>query len=235
MRGKCPNTEFFLVRIFLYSDWIRTRKNSVFGHFLRSEFFADDTSLFPVTHNITDSANPLNYDLSKINEWALQWKMSFNPDPTKQAQEIFSRKSSKRNHLGLMFNNNIVNLTTIHKRLGMIFDSKLSFDEHLKSVLLPKPLSRVRFRVAKIQKMAQKLFLFYKIYKKKSLSYFYNLIPDRVKFYSTRSSQINNISNIKTRSNFLRNSFFPSTVTEWNKLDPDIRNSDSLNVLSCLF
>ena len=51
-----------------------------------------------------------------------------------------------------------------------------------------------------------------------------------MKFYSTRSSQIDNISNIKTRSNFFRNSFFPSTVTEWNKLDRDICNSDSLNV-----
>ena len=30
-------------------------------------------------------------------------------------------------------------------------------------------------------------------------------------------------------SNF-RNSFFPSAITEWNKLDCDIRNSDSLNV-----
>ena len=58
----------------------------------------------------------------------------------------------------------------------------------------------------------------------------YNLIPDRVKFYSTRSSQIDNISNVKTRSNFFRNSFFPSTITEWSKLDRDIRNSNSLNV-----
>ena len=58
----------------------------------------------------------------------------------------------------------------------------------------------------------------------------YNLIPDRVKFYSTPSSQIDNISNLKTRSNFFRNSFFPSTITECNKLDRDIRNSDSLNV-----
>ena len=44
---KYSNTEFFLVRIFPYSDWIRgdtececgkiqTRKNSVFGHFWRS-------------------------------------------------------------------------------------------------------------------------------------------------------------------------------------------------------
>ena len=34
-----------------------------------------------------------------------------------------------------MFNNSIVNVTSVHKHLGMIFDSKLSFDEHLKSVL----------------------------------------------------------------------------------------------------
>ena len=59
----------------------------------------------------------------------------FNLDPTKQAQEIvFSRKTSLRTHPSLMFNNSIVNVTTIHKHLGMTFDSKLSFDEHLKSV-----------------------------------------------------------------------------------------------------
>ena len=65
-----------------------------------------------------------------------KWKMSFNPDPTKQAQEImFSRKISHRNHSVLMFNDSVVNVTSIHKCLGMTFDSNLSFDEHLKSVL----------------------------------------------------------------------------------------------------
>ena len=48
---------------------------------------------------------------------------------------------------------------------------------------------------------------------------------------SSRSSQIDNISNIKTRSNFFRNSFFPPTIIGWSKLDRDIRKSDSLNVL----
>ena len=38
LRKMCPNTELFLVRIFLYSDWIRTRNNSVFGHYSRSEY-----------------------------------------------------------------------------------------------------------------------------------------------------------------------------------------------------
>ena len=95
----------------------------------------DDMSLFSVVHNITDPVNLFNSDLSKINEWAAQWKISFNPDPTKQAQEIiFSRKTSQRNHPSLMFNNNIVNLTTVRKHLGMIFDSKLNADQHLQSV-----------------------------------------------------------------------------------------------------
>ena len=115
---------------------------------------ADDTSLFPIVHNITDSANLLNSNLSKINEWALQWKKSFNPDPTKQAQEIiFSRKTSKRNHPGLMFNNNIVNLTTIHKHIGMVFDSKLSFDEHLKSVLRKLVKLLVYFEDSKVSSL----------------------------------------------------------------------------------
>ena len=59
------------------------------------KLFADDTSLFSVVHNITDSANLLNSNLSKINEWALQWKMSFNPDPIKQAQEITVAKRQR--------------------------------------------------------------------------------------------------------------------------------------------
>ena len=63
--------------------------------------------------------------------------MIFNLGPTKQAQETtFSGKNWQRSHPSLMFNNNnVVNITTIHKHLDMIFDSKLSLDEHLKSVL----------------------------------------------------------------------------------------------------
>ena len=33
-----------------------------------AKLFADDTSLFSVVHNITDSANQSNSDLSKINK-----------------------------------------------------------------------------------------------------------------------------------------------------------------------
>ena len=65
-----------------------------------SRLFADDTSLFLVVRDMTSSANILNNDLSKINNWACPWKISFNADPSKQAQEvIFSRKIKKPSHL----------------------------------------------------------------------------------------------------------------------------------------
>ena len=57
------------------------------------KLFANDTSLFSVIYNITESANVLNSDLSKTDEWALQWKMSFYSDPTKQAPEIIHIQS----------------------------------------------------------------------------------------------------------------------------------------------
>ena len=99
------------------------------------KFFADDTSLFSVVKNVDASNIDLNNDLKKIGEWAFQWKMSFNPDPTKQAQElIFSRKVQTTNHPPLFFNENVVLKTAFQKHLGMFLDSKLNFSEHLKTI-----------------------------------------------------------------------------------------------------
>ena len=57
--------------------------------------FTDDASFFSEVNEIDTSANYLNHDLEKISEWAFQWKMKFNPDPTKQAQEIIFGKKKK--------------------------------------------------------------------------------------------------------------------------------------------
>ena len=60
------------------------------------KLFADDTSLFSVAHDLNTSASDINIDLKLISDWAFRWKMSFNPDPRKQAQEIiFSRKKNE--------------------------------------------------------------------------------------------------------------------------------------------
>ena len=50
--------------------------------------FADDTSFFSVVYDITTFSCDLNYDLNRLREWAFQWKMNFNPEPSKQAQGV---------------------------------------------------------------------------------------------------------------------------------------------------
>ena len=98
--------------------------------------------------------------------------MGFNPDPTKQAPEIiFSSKESKRNHVGLMFNNNIVNLSAIHKHLGMIFALKLSFDEHLKSVVKKLVKLLVHFENPKVILHITPLTTIYKSFFRPHLDY----------------------------------------------------------------
>ena len=53
-----------------------------------SKLFADDTLLFSVVKSVDASNIDLNSDLKKIGEWVFQWKMSFNPDRTKQTQDL---------------------------------------------------------------------------------------------------------------------------------------------------
>ena len=58
------------------------------------KLFVDDTSLFSTVYDPNISASHLESDLKKISHWAYKWKMTFNPDPSKQAQEVlFSRKT----------------------------------------------------------------------------------------------------------------------------------------------
>ena len=58
--------------------------------------------------------------------------MAFNPDPTKQANEmIFSRKKNKPNHPDLVFNGSRVTRVDEHKYLGLILQPSLSFEKHL--------------------------------------------------------------------------------------------------------
>ena len=97
--------------------------------------FADDASLFSVIWDTNLSPNALNNDLLKINNWAYQWKMSFNPDPSKQSPEIiFSPKIKKPSHPVLIFNNNQVMQTPYQKHLGLFLAEKLNFVEHLRYI-----------------------------------------------------------------------------------------------------
>ena len=59
------------------------------------KLFADDKSLFSVVHDVNASARGLNDDR------AFQRKMSFNPEPSKEAQEVIFSRKIKNCHIHL--------------------------------------------------------------------------------------------------------------------------------------
>ena len=63
-----------------------------------------------------------------IRHWTHDWRMSFNPDPQKQAVElILSRKRIEADHPEIRFNNIQVMRVGDHKHLGIILDSNCLF------------------------------------------------------------------------------------------------------------
>ena len=69
----------------LFLIYVNNLSNDLFSN---CKLFADDTSLFSVVNNIRTSATTLSQDLNAITNWDCQWKMIFNPDLSKQAQEV---------------------------------------------------------------------------------------------------------------------------------------------------
>ena len=73
--------------------------NAAVGLKCNVKLYADDTSLFTVVEDSNTAANDMNHDLDLISQWAYAWRMSFNPDPQKQAVELtFSRKKTEIDH-----------------------------------------------------------------------------------------------------------------------------------------
>ena len=83
---------------------------------------------------MSQTSDELNRDLEKARLWAWQWKMQFNADKTEEV--IFSTKRLKPPHPPLHLGNEEVTKLTEHKHLGMILDSQLTFQSHIREAIL---------------------------------------------------------------------------------------------------
>ena len=101
------------------------------------KLFADETSLFSLVHDVTISCSELNSDFAKISEWDFKWKMSFNHDLSRPAQEvIFNKKLETAPHPWIIFSNNPLSFCPAQKHLGLVLDLKLTFSEHINHIFL---------------------------------------------------------------------------------------------------
>ena len=70
----------------------------------------------------------MNHDLALISQWAHEWRMSFNPDPQKQAIELlFTKKIQQADHPVMLFNDIPVKKVDEHKHLGTIWTQSFLF------------------------------------------------------------------------------------------------------------
>ena len=74
----------------------------------------------------------------------------------------------------------------------------------------------------------RKLCQLYKILKSKSPRYLFDIISTKLRVHNTR--YCDNILLLKNKHNFFRNSFFPSSIAEWNKLSREVRNSENIKI-----
>ena len=135
------------------SSWIDVQagvpQGSILGPFLiyindlpdnlasNPKLISDDTPLFSIVTDAAATANQINNYLHNINTWSHQWKMNFNLDISKQAQEvIFSHKVKVTAYLQLAFDNNPVYEASTQKHLGMFLDFKLNFQEHFQNMFI---------------------------------------------------------------------------------------------------
>ena len=95
--------------------------------------FTDDTSLYSAVADENKTAEGLNRDQESVRLWVWQWKMYFHSDKTEEV--IFSTRRVKPWHPPLTLGNDLVTRKAEHKHLGMILDTKLNFQSHVREAI----------------------------------------------------------------------------------------------------
>lgn len=95
--------------------------------------FADDTSLLEVINDPVISADVLNSDLNRLQQWASQWLVTFNASKTEII--TFSAKVIKPFHPQLFLAGTPLVEVSHHTHLGLTFSNDLNWTTHIKSVV----------------------------------------------------------------------------------------------------
>ena len=104
----------------------------------------------------------------------------------------------------------------------------LGLTEAIRGTSKEKIYQELELESLRDRRCCRKLCLFYKVLENKNSKYLFSLIPTRCLLYSTRNIHI--IPLVNTKHNFFKNSLFPSTIIEWNNLDPHLRKYEDFSV-----
>ena len=93
--------------------------------------FADDIAIWMETKNINNGIFVLQQSLKELELWAKKWGFKFSVSKTKAM--IFSQKRTE-NQINLKINNQDIVYVSHFKFLGLIFDNKFTWNEHVNHI-----------------------------------------------------------------------------------------------------
>ena len=70
-------------------------------------------------------------DLKLLHAWSDKWKMVFNPDVRKPAEQVIFTNRNSTSYDTLSYSGIDIKSVLNHKHLGFVLDSKLDYTEHI--------------------------------------------------------------------------------------------------------
>ena len=126
--------------------------------------------------------------------------------------------------------------SSFHEKLESIqYNASLAITGAIRGTSREKLYNELGFESLHARRWYRKLCYFNNFYVFKQPEYLFSLNPVRTFNYKTRNAD--DVPYFNIRHNFFKNSFFPSAVVEWNKLDSRFRKAKSFtyfkkNILS---
>ena len=115
---------------------------------------------------------------------------------------------------------------SFHQKLESIqYNAALALTGAIRGSSREKLYQELGLESLQLRRWYKKLCCFYKICNKQDPGYLTELLPNRNEAYQT--GHFANIHSLSFKHIFFLNTFFPSTILEWNKLDPSLQNSAS--------
>ena len=138
-------------------------------------------------------------------------------------------KSFIRSHLdyGDIIYDQVYNVSFPQKIESIQYNAALAITGAIRGTSREKLYLELGFESLVSRRWYRKLCCFYKVFKTQSPRYLFEVIPTAKRAYITRNND--KLPHFKVKHNYFKSSFFPLAVIEWDKLDLNIRNSESLS------
>ena len=108
------------------------------------------------------------------------------------------------------------------------YNAALAITGTIKGTSRERLYQELGFESLRDRRWYRRLVYFFNIVSLKSPAYLTSLLPDKQRSYDSRRNNL--FRNFTIHTEYFKNSFFPYCVSEWNKLDPNLRSSTSISI-----